>query len=239
MGGRGPISDEKRCTFIKANGDRCGAARSTGKDLCFRHDPDWASEDKLCTAHISGGYDHRDRAGERCPHLRMQGLTVCRVHGGAAQKAVGRRRVAEEKLMAEVTRLAGRPVENPLTELSLLAGRARALMDVLEGRVQKLLDADDGVDGGEGDGGIRYRGTAGEQIRGEVQLYERAMDRLGRMLVDIGRLNIDERLAKIEQRQVEAVVAAIEAGLSAAGVRDPQQRAIGKSAAARHLRAVN
>jgi len=238
---RGPIGDERRCTVIKTNGERCGAARSTGKDVCFRHDPDWGADDKRCTAHISGGYDHTERAGERCANIRMAGLTVCKNHGGAAQKEVGRRRVAEAKLMAEAARLVGRPVENPLTELSALAGRARAMMDILEDRVQVLFDApeDDEADHAGGASGIRYRGGAGEQIRGEVQLYERAMDRLGRLLVDIGRLDIDNRLARIHERQVEAVVAALEAGLNAAGIRDQQQRAVAKTTAARHLRAVS
>lgn len=110
-------------------------------------------------------------------------------------------------------------------------------MDLMESRVQKLLSVDD-AEGGD-NGGIRYRGGAGEQLRAEVALYERAMDRLGKFLSDFGRLRVDERLAKISERQADTVIGAIEAALNAAGVRDQGQRTAAKEAAARHLQRVD
>lgn len=235
------IPDAWRCTGVKKDGTRCGQYREDGFDTCWRHRPGYQIPDhQRCTGHISGGTDHQDRAGERCGNWRLTGQTVCGKHGGKAPAALeaARIRVAEEKLMADASRLVGTPVDNPLTELAKLAGRARALMDLLEERVDALLDApDDDLDSGT-TGGIRYKGGAGEQIRGEVQLYERSMDRLGTLLTSIARLNIDDRLVKIEERQVEAVVAALEAGLTAAGIRDQEQRALAKNTAARILRAV-
>lgn len=204
---------------------------------------------RRCASTIRG-VSRPERRGEPCGNWAMKGQTVCGKHGGKAPQNMkaAALRLADADLDRQASKLVGKPVANPLTELSRLAGRARALVEVLEGRVETLLDADgedrcphcDGdltVDGGSGSG-IRYRGGAGEQIRGEIQLYERAMDRLGRVLADIGRLKIDERLAAITAKQAGVIIAALEAGLNAAGVRDPGQRTLAKSAASRELRAV-
>lgn len=140
--------------------------------------------------------------------------------------------------------LVGAPVDNPLTELANLAGRARAWMELLQGRVEKLLEAHDDAEveqdhGGAGpkSKGIRYQAGAGEQLRAEVALYERSMDRLGKFLSDYGRLGIDERLAKITELQAEKVIAAIDAALAHAGVTG-KTATEAKQVAARHLRAV-
>lgn len=189
----------------------------------------------LCTRPAGWGTDH-------------PGAGRCKLHGGCAPSGAkaGRDELVERearKLMDKLelaSALSGRPVDNPLTELALLAGRARALMETLEERVEALLNADAGTEetSSESENGIRYRAGPGEQIRGEMQLYERAMDRLGRLLVDIARLNIDERLAKITERQIDAVLVAFEAGLNAAGIRDPAQRSAAKQAAGRALELV-
>jgi hypothetical protein len=234
---------EPRCIGVRTDGAPCGNAQRPGYDTCWRHDPNGyeVPDAYRCTGHVTGGFSRPEKAGQRCRNWRIPGLNVCRIHGGATQgaKEAARIRVAEHKLEAAVSRLAGTPVENPLSELAAVAGRAKALMDILEQRVQDLLDVEAGeAFQDETRGGIRYKGTAGEQIRGEVVLYERAIDRFGKLLVDIGRLNIDERLARINEMQIEAFIGALEAGLNAAGVRDPQQRAQAKTVAARHLRSV-
>lgn len=233
---------ERLCIHVGEDGKRCNSWRRKGESTCLFHDPDGIPDHLRCTAPISGGIDNQEHRGERCQRMRAVGLPVCHMHGASkAARRVGQLRVAEEKLMASASRLVGEPVENPLTELANLAGRARALMERLEARVEALLDAEseDGTGGAEFSSGIRYEARSGEQIRGEVQLYERSMDRLGKILVDIGRLDIDSRLAKIQERQIEVIVAALDAGLTAAGIRDVQQRTLAKTTAARQLRAVN
>lgn len=53
---------------------------------------------------------------------------------------------------------------------------------------------------------IRYEDEhGGEQLRSEVALFEWAMDRCERVLVAMARLNIDERIVKITERQASVL----------------------------------
>jgi hypothetical protein len=170
-----------------------------------------------------GGAPCHKSAGWGTDH---KGIGPCRLHGGNfanVAKAAERKR-AEAELQSVLAGLGvARPVANPLEALRQLAGEILLLKDVLRGMVERL-------------GSVRYDGLAGEQVRGEIQLYERALDRAAKVLVDIGRLNIDERLAAITQRQADVVVAAIKAGLDAAGVGHGEERTRANAAVAAELR---
>lgn len=148
------------------------------------------------------------------------GVGRCKLHGGSTptHEAAG----AEQLLAQQLARLDVPAVADPLTELSKLAGQVVAWKDALAAKVNELTE-------------LRYEGFAAEQLRAEVGLWERAMDRCNTVLATMARLNIDERLARISERQAEAVLAAIDAALDAAGV-PAAERAEPKKAAARHLR---
>jgi len=234
---------ETPCTGVwPKTGNACRNAPRDGHDTCDAHAPEGdlrapaPPEHQRCTG-------TNKESGERCRRHHATGGKVCAMHGGNARQVRGKadERVVEETLMSLAADLVGTPIDNPLIELGKVAGRARAWMELLEERVHSLLE--DGPDPGQtekerAEHGIRYRGGAGEQTRAEVALYERAMAQLGTMLTAIARLDIDTRLAAITERQADAVVAALEAGLTAAGIRDPGQRTIAKAAAARELRLV-
>jgi hypothetical protein len=68
-------------------------------------------------------------------------------------------------------------------------------------------------------------------------MYERAMDRAGKILADIARLDIDARLARIEEEKARILMEAVQAGLAAIGVTNDQAAKV-KQVMARHLRAV-
>ncbi|MGW2920411.1 hypothetical protein ACWDBF_21470 [Streptomyces angustmyceticus] len=224
---------DRQCTAICPGRDgkpaaRCQGWKKKGLDLCPVHAGTAPNirkdrpEERRCTA--------TRNSGGRCTHWALKGQTVCKYHGGNApqSKRAAERRLAEAAVEKAAHRtlakIGAKPVDNPLTALAELAGEVLAFKEILAERVNELEE-------------IRYQGAAGEQIRAEIVLYERAMDRAGALLATIAKLNIDERLAAISERQADAVIAAIEAALSHAGVTG-QQAADAKQVAARKLRAV-
>lgn len=165
-------------------------------------------------------------AGWGTDHL---GYGCCRFHGGSTR--AHKKHIAEEMLEDQARRVLAsldvRPVNDPLTELSLLAGQVTGFKDRLSELVNKI-DPDQ----------IRYTDEKGaEQLRSEMVLWERALDRCNTVLTSMAKLRIDERLAAITERQAEAVLGAIQAALDAVGVPRTDQ-APAKAAAARHLRLV-
>lgn len=151
------------------------------------------------------------------------GSGPCKLHGGNTKnhRAAGLKARAE----AVLYQYDAGPVANPLEALQSLAGRALALEQAIGGIVNDLTS-------------IRYGSdTGGEQLRSEVAVLERAMDRAGRLLVDIAKLNIDERLARVTERQTEIVAGALAAALGEMGLSAEQQRDA-RSRVARHLRSV-
>jgi hypothetical protein len=166
--------------------------------------------------------------GKQCTQPAASGQKVCRFHGGAAAQNVraGERRVAEAELdtavRKQLAQLDADPVDNPLTALSELAGQMVAFKNALADRVNDLSE-------------IRYQGGAGEQIRAEIVLYERAMDRCNSVLTNMARLNIDERLAKVTEQQAEKLVSVIDALLAHLSITG-EQAAEAKHFLARRLR---
>lgn len=167
------------------------------------------------------------RDGSPCTNPPMRGGERCRMHGGASPQAktAAVRRQVEGEARALLAELGVTPVSDPLAQLLQLAGEVLAWQRATAALVNELTS-------------IRYQGGSGEQLRAEVQLYERAMDRAVSVLAAVARLNIDQRLAVVSEKQAEAVIGAIEAGLAAVGVTG-DQAIEAKRAAARHLRLVD
>jgi hypothetical protein len=118
------------------------------------------------------------------------------------------------------------PVTDPLEALQRLAGRALALERAIGDLVNGLQDA------------IRYEDEkSAEQLRSEVSVMERAMDRCGRLLVDIAKLNIEERLATVTEKQAQMAMDALAAAMREMGMGLEQQREA-RTLVARHLRAI-
>lgn len=166
--------------------------------------------------------------GKPCTGPMGPGGTPCRMHGGAAPavRRAGERRQAEAEARALLARLDVDPVEDPFTALAKLAGQVTAWKDQMAKRVNTLNE-------------IRYEasGAGTEQLRSEVLLFERAMDRCAAVLGMIAKLNIDDRLARIDERRTDAVVRAVDAGIAAAGITGPAALEVRK-VVARHLREV-
>ncbi len=143
------------------------------------------------------------RTGEPCQAYPVRGAKVCVAHGGRAPqvKAKAREREAEQQARAELARLDLPPVEDPLSELARVCGQVLGWKDMLAKRVNDLDS-------------LRYENEAGgEQLRAEVALWERALDRCERFLTAMARLNIDERLAKISEERAELIISVLSAAL--------------------------
>jgi hypothetical protein len=164
-----------------------------------------------------------------CKRYPLKFSTRCRNHGGATPRA--RKKAADLAAVSELEEAAkklgvGTAVDNPLSALSQLAGEVLLWKDILRDHVIGLKDK------------LRYAGFQGaEQIRGEVLLYERALDRTITVLATIAKLNIDERLAAIAEDQARMVERALVAALEESGATPEQQRRASE-ALPRHLRLV-
>ena len=182
-------------TSRKAHGLRCGGTNRQGGP---------------CEQPAGFGTDHT-------------GSGNCKWHGGASPN--GRKHALQQRAERALYQYEAAPVENPLTALQALAGRALALEQAIGDIVNDLTS-------------IRYGSDAGgEQLRSEVAVLERAMDRAGRLLVDIAKLNIEDRLAKVTEAQTTMVADALAAVLGEMGLSAEQQRDA-RARVGRHLRSV-
>jgi hypothetical protein len=206
---------ERRCTAMVDGHHyagppyRCPQWTMKGRDVCQSHSPDRKNipsqqppENRRCQGKAQDADGHLTRP---CKLWAMKGLTVCWRHGGSnpITRAAGERRVAEAKIEKKARQLATLfdivPVDNPLTALSQHVGEEIRFKDIVATLV-KDLHAED----------IRYTDARGaEQLRSEIVVYERALGRVGDRLLAYAKLNIDERLAKIEEDKLARVVAAV------------------------------
>ena len=145
----------------------------------------------------------RQRKGKRgaCHGPVVTGGSACRMHLGKEAPPV----IAEARAERLLYQRDAAPVVNPLEALQLLAGRALALEQFFGDKANELK-------------GLRYEGGAGgEQLRAEVAVLERAMDRAGRLLLDIAKLNVEERLASVREKTAAMLEQALQSALAASG----------------------
>jgi hypothetical protein len=162
-------------------------------------------------------------AGWGTPH---PGTGKCRLHGGCVPNHLTA--AVEAQARDELAVLGAPSVTDPLTELANITGEVVAWKNAMATKVNELTS-------------LRYeaagQGGGGEQLRGEVALWERALDRCEKFLSAMARLNIDERLARVTEHQAEIVGAALAAALADMGLPLEQQQEA-RVKMARHLRVV-
>lgn len=158
---------------------------------------------------------HKTSTGAPCGAWAMVGSTVCVAHGGAAPQV--RAKAAQNIAAAKATRaLEGlkdyEAITDPIERLQLLAGRAERFMAIVGARVEELTS-------------MRYR-TESEQLRAEVGVYERAIASTGKLLVDLARLNLDERAVRLQEAQVMILTTALAEALTEEGLPAERRQAI-------------
>jgi hypothetical protein len=178
---------------------------------------------RWCEEHQRRECNSPRKDGNPChSHHLVTGQDKCRMHLGRKAQPV----IAEARLQEQAERLLyqrdAAPVTDPLSALQRLAGRAAAWEDIIGEKVNEMRS-------------IRYSTEGGEQLRSEIVVMERAMDRLGKLLVDIAKLNIEERLAVIRRRTADMLELALTQALQKSGA-DLDGQAAAREEFRRHLR---
>jgi len=135
------------------------------------------------------------QSGERCKRLASPGAAVCAMHGSRAPqvRAKAAERIVEAEAGALLARNGHDAVTDPVSALSELAGEVVALKDILGGKVVELRE-------------WTYSDKPGrEDVRAVLGAYERALDRCHRVLEGMTRLDLEDRLARISERQGEVI----------------------------------
>lgn len=161
--------------------------------------------------------------GESCKRWPIKGGRRCPSHGGAAPqvRAAAAERVVEQRTRKQLARMDVAPVADPLTALAEIAGQVVAFKDAIAAKVNELLE-------------IRFEDHKGsEQLRSEVAVFERALDRCERFLTAMAKLNIDERMARVSETQARLVEDALAAVLGEMGLSHDQQREARRGVASR------
>jgi hypothetical protein len=168
----------------------------------------------------------RTRLGQPCRLPALVGATRCRMHGGASPQA--RQKARLRVLEREARQVLDRegiiaPLVDPLSALQELAGEALELKRYFADRLSALEQ-------------LRYEGRAGEQLRSEVALFERALDRAQKFALDLAKLNLEDRLVAVSESQGQQLARCVELALQRCGLEDRQDL---RAAIAAELRSVD
>jgi hypothetical protein len=208
-----------KCLGLTSRGVPCGNNEIEGLEYCLHHLPDDLLEEG---EQITGFRRCRERFGQpdACRYFAVEGTEppACKNHGANAGSVTSREaglrvikggidsREADRLVTHWESIISAPPVVNPLEELQKIAGEMLAWKNIARSAVAGLQERQ-----------WRYAGKTGEQIRAEILVYERALDRVERALVNIAKLNIDQRLAAISERRMDAVERALTLALQASG----------------------
>jgi hypothetical protein len=107
-------------------------------------------------------------------------------------------KAARERLMKQAKQRGIDRIQDAVEELEILASEAKAFKDICRERLDAIGDT------------WRYDHRAGEQLRAEVALYERAIDRCNKILTDYVRLGIAEKRVKIAEAQAMLLLGVIQ-----------------------------
>lgn len=130
----------------------------------------------------------------------LPGSGVCYWHGGrsfsVSHKALRRTTLTNVAKINEVVE--GQLIfpDNPYDTLNSILITCRHFLEIVENKVNNIED-----------GEWRYKDKAGaEQLRSEIALYERAMDRTVRAANALAKLNLEERFAKLSEQQAASMM---------------------------------
>jgi hypothetical protein len=193
-----------------------------GLEYCVQHVPEEYLEE---AEEITGIKRCRHKFGEdgACRYLAVDNTVPvrCKNHGanaGSVSRREAMSRTIEGKVtdrLAEIMQENGqrllhpKPIGDPLSELLDVAAEIGEFKEVMREVTTHLIVL----------GKVRYSNPkVGEQLRVEVLLYERALERFAKILIDISKLRIEDRLAGVQQATAEMLQRALDAALEESGV---------------------
>lgn len=140
------------------------------------------------------------RRGEQCLRYATPGCAVCWWHGSAAPRVreKGAARAAAEEARRAVSGAGAPPVTDPWAELMGLAGTVKEHMRVLGERLDQLTDP------------THVDKLGVERISAYETAYGKAMDRASATYRAMIALGLEERAARVEQRQADMLVWVLE-----------------------------
>jgi hypothetical protein len=169
------------------------------------------------------------RNGEPCRRPPVRGALVCFQHGGQLPPVKKAAAVAltEEKVRREISSMRDVPqmtgVHDLYTELLEVASACRQWRKLLQDRVSYLNN-------------LGYSTLeSGEQVRADVLLFERALERSAKVGEMLARLNLDERKAALDERMAAQLGLCIQMILSDLNLTE-EQRAIAARVAPKRVR---
>ena len=158
------------------------------------------------------------QTGEPCKLPEVPGTGACRFHGGAAPQvaAKGRERVLEAQVRGELTQRGWSQVTDPLGAFADLAGEVLAFKELCREQINALSVW------------VGFDKDEAEYARALVVVYERALDRSAKTLVDMLRLGLDaQALRQAKERpsreQAEAFSRILDHLLAELGLSEEQR----------------
>lgn len=238
---RRPGEGDRPCPALTRQGTQCTNNEIEGLEFCLLHMPD----EYLDEAEELTGFRrcrHWFGTPDACTRYAVEHTQppMCTDHGanrGSHQSGLAAVRGIDAKAAERLTEILSEhgekllrpdPVSDPLSELLELAAEMKALKEILRQVAAYLYSKDR----------IRYaHAKVGEQLRMEILLYERAVERYAKILIDISKLKIEERLAGIRQQTADMLERALDAAIEEMQV-GLDRRQPAKEAFRRHLRVV-
>lgn len=164
---------------------------------------------------------HSRRTGEPCGLPPINGATVCYWHGGAAKRARKNAKIREAqkalRKLENISEIGDAPpmqsIREVYEELFAVAGAARAWRTILTARISELND-------------FGYRGVTAEQVRADVQLFEKSLDRSAKIGEIIAKLNLEERKQALDQRTAETFHQVLNRALDRLELTDQQRETV-------------
>lgn len=147
------------------------------------------------------------------------GSGACKFHGGLAPntvfKSIRRATLSNVTKINEVVE--GQVIfpDNPFDTLNQTLIETRQFKELVERKINEM---------GTDQESWRYQDKAGsEQLRSEIALYERALDRMIRAATALSKLNLEERFVKLSEQQAASMIYIINETFKRTGMTDEQR----------------